>query len=264
MSSPLVPAGARRGAGSGGQRSRQGRLRWSLLVGKPLVVGGACLLTYLWVGSQELGSAEQALLDAESLRRLTLQHLDVALSATLIVVVTAIPLGVLLTRPGWSGLVALATISANIAQAMTAFGVMVLIFLQIYNGREAAIIGMAAYAFLPVLRGTLTGLTQVDRQTLKAARGMGMSGWQVLRKIELPLSVPILLAGVRTALVVTVATTTIAALVGAGGLGRLVIGGFESGRTTLIVAGFVATAGIAILADWVGAVAEAMLRPRGL
>ncbi|MPZ61044.1 MAG: ABC transporter permease subunit [Propionibacteriales bacterium] len=271
MNSASARAGTRRRATA--QGSRRGGLTWPLLVTKPLVVGAACLLTYLWIDGQELGFTERGLLNASRLRRLTLEHLDVALSATLIVVATAIPLGIVLTRPGWRSLIVLATIGANIAQATTAFGAMVLIFLQLIEspgstpggaGRTAAILGMAAYAFLPVLRGTLTGLDQVDKQTLKAARGMGMTGWQVLRRVELPLAVPIMLAGVRTSLVLTVATTTIAALVGAGGLGVLIINGYESDRTTIIVAGFVATAGIAVLADWAGAVVERFLRPRGL
>lgn len=263
-----TPAPAVVGVEGSTARPTQHRPRRSMparrLIATPLVVGVACLLTYLWVSSQDLGSAEQALLNAASLRRLTVQHLDVAFSATLIVLVTAIPLGIALTRPGARGLIVIATVGANVAQAMTAFGLMVLIFLQIFEGRLAAIVGMAAYAFLPVLRGTLVGIDQVDQQTLKAARGMGMTRWQVLRRVELPLSVPVMLAGVRTTLVLTVATTTIAALVGAGGLGRLIIGGFESGRDALIISGFVATAAIAILADWLGALAETVLRPRGL
>jgi osmoprotectant transport system permease protein len=99
---------------------------------------------------------------------------------------------------------------------------------------------------------------------IKAARGMGMSRVQVLQRIELPLSVPILLTGVRTALVLTVSTAPLAAFVGGGTLGALITTGFAQSRFTLVVTGSVLAAALALLADWAGGVAEDRLRPRGL
>ncbi|MDQ3734534.1 MAG: ABC transporter permease [Actinomycetota bacterium] len=231
----------------------------------PIIVLGICYLTYLYVTRGELQAVERGSLAGDQLVRLTGQHLRVSLISTLIVLATAIPLGVLLTRRGGRTIAVAAGTAANIGQAATAFGVMVLFLVGFkMSGITAAILGMAVYSFLPVLSGTVTGIQQVDPNVVKSALAMGMSRWQVLRRVELPLSVPVLLAGVRTALVLNVATTTVAALVGAGGLGLLIVTGFTAGRDSLIIMGGVATAGIAILADWLGAVAERVLRPKGL
>jgi len=231
----------------------------------PVIVLGICYLTYLYVTRDELQAVERGSLAGDQLLRLTAEHLRISLASTLIVLATAIPLGVLLTRRGGRIIAAAAGTAANIGQAATAFGVMVLFLVGFkMSGITAAILGMAVYSFLPVLSGTVTGIQQVDPNIVKSALAMGMSRWQVLRRVELPLSVPVLLAGVRTALVLNVATTTVAALVGAGGLGLLIVTGFTAGRDSLIIMGGVATAGIAILADWLGAVAERVLRPKGL
>jgi osmoprotectant transport system permease protein len=115
-----------------------------------------------------------------------------------------------------------------------------------------------------VLRGTMVGLQQVPREMIKAARGMGLSRMQVLRQIELPLSVPIVLTGVRTALVLTVSTAPLAAFVQGGTLGAIIVTGFAQSRYTLVVTGSVLAAGFALLADWAGGIAEDKLRPRGL
>lgn len=245
--------------------SRPARRLPSSLWITPLLVTAAFLATYLWVTRGELQAVERTFINPGQLLRFTGDHLKISLISTLLVLTTAIPLGVVLSRRGARRAVPLAGIAANIGQAATAFGVMVLLRISLEMSADtAAILGMSIYCFLPVFRGTLVGVQQVDRDVIKAARGMGMSKRQVLLRVELPLSVPILLAGVRTALVLNVATTTVAALVGAGGLGLLIVRGFSVGRDTLVILGAVATAGIAILADWIGALAERLLRPRGL
>lgn len=231
----------------------------------PVAVAVAVGLTVWWLAGRELGTLEARTLTASALWRLTLEHLRISLIATVVVLATAIPIGVLLTRRSWRRLLPAVGAAATIGQAATAFGMMVLFRLVIgVSGPVAAVAGMVVYSFLPVLRGTITGVDQVDGNIVKSARAMGMSRRQILWRVELPLSVPVVLSGVRIALVLTVATTTIAALVQAGGLGLLIVRGFAAGRDSLIVVGFVATAGLAILADWVGQIVEDLLRPRGL
>lgn len=252
-------------AGTGTLRPRPARQLSSRLLLTPVVVSAVFLATYFWVTRGELQAVERAFIDPEQLLRFTGEHLRISLSSTLLVLATAVPLGVVLSRSGARGVVPLASVAANIGQAATAFGVMVLLRVGLELSAEtAAVLGMATYCFLPVFRGTLVGVQQVDRDVVKAARGMGLSNRQVLFGVELPLSVPILLAGVRTALVLNVATTTVASLVGAGGLGLLIVWGFSVGRDSLVILGAIATAGMAILADWIGSLAEQLLRPRGL
>lgn len=238
---------------------------WTRYLLTPLVVAAGLLLLYLYMGGRQLGAIEQRVLNYPVISRRLVEHLDISFWATLLVLGSAIPVGIALTRP-WARWVTPYMVGlANIGQGVPSIGTMVLAFLVLTrSGRLAAIVGLAIYAFLPVLRGTMVGLEQVPREMIKAARGMGMSRVQVLRQIELPLSVPILLTGVRTALVLTVSTAPLAAFVGGGTLGALITTGFAQSRFTLVVAGSVLAAALALLADWAGGVAEDRLRPRGL
>jgi osmoprotectant transport system permease protein len=199
------------------------------------------------------------------IRQRLLEHVDISFWATVLVLSLAIPTGIALTRP-WARRIAPCVVGlANVGQGVPSIGTFVLVFLLLTRrGRNAAIIGLAIYAFLPVLRGTMVGLQQVPHEMIKAARGVGLSRLQVLFQIELPLSVPIILTGVRTALVLTVSTAPLAAFVQGGTLGAIIVTGFAQSRFTLVVTGSVLAAGLALLADWVGGIAEDKLRPRGL
>jgi osmoprotectant transport system permease protein len=238
---------------------------WAGYLLTPLVVAAGLLLLYLYMSRRELGGIERRVLNYPVISRRMVEHLDISFWATLLVLGSAIPVGIALTRPWARRITPYMVGLANIGQGVPSIGTMVLAFLILTrSGRSAAIVGLAVYAFLPVLRGTMVGLEQVPREMIKAARGMGMSRVQVLQRIELPLSVPILLTGVRTALVLTVSTAPLAAFVGGGTLGALITTGFAQSRFTLVVTGSVLAAALALLADWAGGVAEDRLRPRGL
>jgi osmoprotectant transport system permease protein len=234
-------------------------------LGTPVLVGLAWFALYLYVDGRELRSLEARLLTAGNVRVAFTQHLRISVIAALCILVLAIPLGVALTRP-WARRVSPAMVAvANIGQGIPAVGTIVLAFIIVTrSGGNATILGLVAYGFLPVLRGTMIGLQQVSRDVVKAARGLGMSKAAVLRGIELPLSVPVVLTGIRTTLVLTVSTAPLAAFVGGGTLGRFIVSGFAQSSTVLIVVGSVLAAGLALLADWVGGVFEHVLRPRGL
>jgi osmoprotectant transport system permease protein len=242
--------------------------RWRRLLGHlwtPLLVAAGWLALYLWLAQQDLGRTEQRGLTRARIQQAFVEHLDISLWATVYVLVLAIPLGVALTRP-WARRVAPTFVTvANIGQGVPSLGTIILAFLVITrSGRDAAVIGLVAYCFLPVLRGTMVGLQQVSEDVIKAARGMGMGKLQVLRHIELPLSVPVMLTGVRTSLVLTVSSAPLAAFIGGGTLGGLITSGFALTRPTLIITGAVLAAGLALLADWAGGLIEDVLRPRGL
>ena len=245
--------------------SRLSRLSWGRVLGTPTLVGVSFVLLYLWVSSQDLPASVTRSLNTSALRRLSWEHLQISVAATVIVLVIAVPLGITLTRPWARKFTPVAIAIANLGQGIPAIGTFVLVLLVFFrNGFVASIIGLAVYSALPVLRGTLVGLDQVDQSVIRAARGMGLSNGQVLRRIELPLSVPIVLTGIRTTLVLTVSTATLAAFVGGGGIGQLITAGQAMNRSALVVTGAVVAAGYALLADWVGAMAEDLLRPRGL
>ena len=174
------------------------------------------------------------------------------------------PLGVLLTRPfaRWVKPVGLGL--GNLGQAIPSIGLIVLLALWLGIGFGTAVIALVAYATLPILRNTIVGLDGVDPALKEAARGMGMSRLGVLRRVELPLAVPVILAGVRIALVLTVATATLATFIDAGGLGGGLVAGIKLNRPTLSLTYGVLAAVLALSADWLGGIAEDVLRPRGL
>lgn len=153
---------------------------------------------------------------------------------------------------------------ANIGQAAPAVGIIVLFGFWLGFGLQAAIAALVVYALLPVLRNTMVGLTQVDRQLIEAGRGMGMSAAAVLFRVELPLAVPVMLSGIRTALVLLVGTATLATFVNGGGLGLLITTGVTLDLTRVLIAGAILVALLALVVDWTGRVVELAVRPKGL
>lgn len=240
------------------------RLTWTQLVTLPTVLALVLLATYLWITNTTLDTiAENSLTDGNVELRLW-QHIQLTAVSTFWVLVIAIPLGIALTRRGLSRAAPLVTAVANIGQATPAIGLLALLVIWLGIGPSTAIIGMVAYAVLPVLSNTVAGLRQIDPQLVEAARGIGMSSTGTLAKVELPLAVPLILAGVRTALVLNVGTATLATFGGGGGLGDLITSGIQTQRMPVLVLGSVLTVALALFVDWLASLAETVLTPRGL
>ncbi len=233
-------------------------------VAMPAFLALVCLVLYLWVQGKELDSIEQRLVNADKIRDSIVDHIKLAAASTVLVVLIAVPLGILLTRAFARWMTPAVIGLANIGQMVPSIGVLVLLALTWSIGFRPAVVALVAYSVLPVLRNTMIGLQQVDRFLIEAGRGMGMGKRRVLARIELPLAVPVILAGVRTALVINVGAATLATFVNAGGLGDIISGGLSTSRDTVIITGAVLTATLALLIDWVGGIAEDLLRPRGL
>ena len=238
--------------------------RWVGYLTKPVLLGLVCLALYLYVSGLELDSIEQRELNAETITQRFIEHLQLTVAATVAVVVLAVTAGVLLTRPFARRISPFLVNVANIGQGLPSIGVLALLAIFFGLGFRYALVGLIAYAFLPVLRNTMVGLRQVESAVIEAGRGMGMSKNAVLFRIELPLAVPIMLAGIRTALVITIGTATLATFIGAGGLGALIETGISLNRTPVLVTGAVLTSVLALFVDWLAGVAEDILRPRGL
>jgi osmoprotectant transport system permease protein len=179
-------------------------------------------------------------------------------------VVIAVGAGILLTRPALRWLAPFATALANIGQATPAIGLLVLLSIWLGIGTTTALIGLVAYAVLPVLRNTIVGINQVDRHLIEAGRGIGMSQLAVLVRVELPLAVPVIVAGVRTALILAVGVATLATFINAGGLGGLIVTGIKLQREPVLITGAVLTGALALILDWLGGVIGDLLRPRGV
>lgn len=181
---------------------------------------------------------------------LTLEHLTLVAVSMLLAAIIAIPLGVALTRR--EALRRWALGGANVIQtipSLALFGFLIPLPLLGGIGNRTAIVALTLYALLPILRNTYTGIMGVDRAVVEAARGMGMTERQMLWQVQLPLSVGVILAGVRVATVISVGIATIAAAIGAGGLGTYIFRGVAMVNNQVILAGAIPAAALALVAD---------------
>lgn len=238
--------------------------RWRRVLGVPALLVAVVAAVLVYVQTAQLDDIEARLLDPDRLLSATLTHLQLVAVSTVIVVLLAVPLGIIATRPAARRFVPLIIGLGNIAQGVPSLGVLVLLAIYVGIGTNPAIFALVLYAFLPILRNTIVGLQQVDPFVVESARGMGMSRGAVLRRIELPLAVPVMLAGIRTAAVINVGTATIATLVNAGGLGDIIYQGLVLNRLTVTIVGSVLAAVLALLIDHLGGLLEQSLRPKGL
>jgi len=181
---------------------------------------------------------------------LTVEHVVLVATSIGIAVAVAIPAGILLTRraPLQRWVMGFANIMQTVP-SLALFGFLIPVPLLGGIGKHTAIVALVLYALLPVLRNTLAGILGVDRAVRESAIAMGMTGRQLLFEVELPLAARTILAGVRVATVTTIGTATIAAAIGGGGLGVFIFRGLASVDSTLILAGAVPAALIALLAD---------------
>ncbi|UNO44125.1 ABC transporter permease [Streptomyces sp. MST-110588] len=243
---------------------RPRRITWRKAAFLPSVLAAALLITWLWFRGAQLDSIAHQAVDGGKVWIALRQHIALTAVSTFFVLIIAIPLGIALTRARLRRAAPLAMAAANLGQAVPALGLLVLLVIWLGVGARAAVIGMVLYAVLPVLANTIAGLNAIDPTLTEAARGIGMSPLGVLGRVELPLAVPLILAGVRTALVLNVGTATLATFGGGGGLGDLISAGIITQRMPVLVLGSVLTVVLALLVDWLASLAELLLRPRGL
>ncbi|MBV1777962.1 ABC transporter permease [Paeniglutamicibacter sp. ABSL32-1] len=237
---------------------------WRVLGLQLLGIIVALAAVAIWLANAELTDTERTTLDPATLWGYTVEHLNLTVVAALIVLVIAIPLGIVLTRPSMRRFTNPVMAVANIGQAAPAIGLVVILAFWMGFGYWAAVVSLVLYAILPVLTNTMVGLKQVDERLVEAGRGMGMSSMAVLFKVELPLAVPVMLSGIRTALVLLVGTATLAAFINGGGLGILITTGVNLNLTVVLIAGSLLVALLALLIDWLGRVVEQLARPKGL
>jgi len=241
-----------------------GAATWRGLIIQPVAILVVLLGFAIWLMTADLSATERATLNPADLLNYTGQHLALTFVSAVIVLVIAIPLGILLTRRPFNRASGVVLAVANVGQAAPAIGLIVLLAFWLGFSFWAAVIALVAYAALPVLRNTMIGIQSVDERLVESGRGMGMSAFSVLMKVELPLAVPVMLAGIRTALVLLVGSAALATFIGAGGLGILITTGVNLFLPRVLVSGALLTALLALLIDWVGRVVEHNARPKGL
>ena len=200
----------------------------------------------------------------------TYEHIYLTFVAMVIAIVIAVPLGIYLTRTRWPKLTTAALGGAGVIQtvpalALIAFIVIIFALVALPTiGTLPALVALVLYALLPILRNTHTGIRQVDPSVIEVATGMGMKPHQVLFQVELPLSLPVIMAGIRISTVWTIGIATLCGLIGAGGLGDLIIKGLRSIQMDYLLAGTVPAAVLALVFDWTLGGIEKWLTPRGV
>ena len=261
MSAAVEPAVA---AATRPARRRPARPGLLGLVVQPVAVLAALAAFVVWLTTADLTTAERTTLNPSDLLGYTGEHLALTFVSAVIVLVIAVPLGVVLTRGPFRRVSGPILAVANFGQAAPAIGLVVLLAFWLGFSFWAAVVALVLYAMLPVLRNTMIGLQSVDGRLVEAGRGMGMSSLAVLFRVELPLAVPVMLSGIRTALVLLVGSAALATFIGAGGLGLLITTGVNLFLPRVLVSGALLIALLALLIDWLGRVVEHVARPKGL
>lgn len=198
----------------------------------------------------------------EELWPLLVRHLLLTGSAVAAAALAGVPLGMLLTRTPVAAPAVLMIV--NVAQTLPSLALLGFLIPVLGIGFRPALVALFLYALLPIVRGTYTGIRTVGPDLEEIAEALGLTSWQRLRLVELPLAMPHILAGVRTSTVITVGTATLAALIGAGGLGVPIFRGIAMVSPRLILAGAVPSAVLAVTLDALLHAAERALTPRGL
>jgi len=179
----------------------------------------------------------------------TLSHIGLTFISLFLSVFIGLPTGIFISRnKKWSGAV---LGFAGILQTIPSIALLGFMIPLLGIGPKPAIVALLLYALLPIIRNTYTGINEVDRAVTDAAKGMGMTSMQILFKVELPLAMPVILAGIRTATVINVGVATLAAYIAAGGLGEFIFGGIALNNTNMILAGAIPAALLAIIFDFI-------------
>lgn len=244
-----------------GEPRRLGLGRW---VFQPLACIVAVVGSLVYVNVANVSESEQRSLGVSQLLALLRQHMTVSLAATVLTCAIAIPLGIILTRGPMRRFSKPIITVAGFGQAAPAIGLIALGAVIFGIGNVGAIVALTVYGALPIIANTVIGLDGVDPRLVEAARGMGMSAFSTLLRVELPLALRVIIAGVRTALVLIVGTAALASFTGAGGLGELITTGITLRQDVTLVVGAILVAALALFIDWLARVVEIVAAPKGL
>jgi osmoprotectant transport system permease protein len=240
--------------------------RWA---GIAAVAAGA--LAYAWIVSrQDLWAAAlrrlfptlpQVVFPSAPLSDLVVQHLQIVGISSALTIAVGLPLGIWVTRGSGRDFRELVSAAVDFGQTFPPIAVLALMMPILGLGIVPAIFALFLYGLFPVVSGTIAGLDAVPPPVLDAARGMGMGRWGVLFRVELPLAARVIMAGVRTSVIINIGTATVAAATGAGGLGSPIFSGINTQNGAFLLEGAVAAALLAVLADAALGRVEALVTP---
>ncbi|MCC2930767.1 MULTISPECIES: glycine betaine/carnitine/choline/choline sulfate ABC transporter permease OpuCB [Bacillus] len=190
------------------------------------------------------------------------EHLYISLIAVVLGIIVAVPLGVLLTRmkKGAGAVIG----AVNIVQTLPSLAILAFFIPLLGVGKVPAIVALFFYSVLPILRNTYTGIKGVNKNLLESGKGIGMTVWEQIRLVEIPLAIPIIMAGIRTSTIYLIGWATLASFIGGGGLGDYIFIGLNLYQPEYIIGGAVPVTILAIIIDYLLAVTERKVTPKGL
>lgn len=237
--------------------------RLDLIISPIFAIGLAILGWAVWFYS-DADETTLSILRPEKIQTQLVETILLGLASSVLVIAIAVPVGILVTRKGFPRLKSFLVNTLGVGQSLPVYGLIVIYFSWLGAGAFTVLIALATYSLLPVLRNTIVGLEQVDESVIDAARGMGLTSRQILTRIELPLAVVVILAGIRTAIVINVGFAALAFLIGGGGLGVTINSGLVNNRDSAILIGAVMVAVLALVFDFLSALAQKYMKPKGL
>jgi osmoprotectant transport system permease protein len=200
--------------------------------------------------------------NAGLLAQRVLEHVRLSVIALVIAMLVALPVALVLGHTGRGGFLAIN--AANVGRALPSLALIAIALPFLGLNDSSTIFALVLLGIPPILTNTYVAVREVDRDIIEAARGMGMSGGEILRSVELPLAAPVMMSGIRTAAVQIVATATLAAVIAGGGLGRFIVDGFATRNNPSVVTGAVAVALLTILTELGLGAVERVVTPRGV
>jgi len=217
-----------------------------------IVILLAIFVGYPWYNIKNPADATVARgLQAENVIKYGQDHLVLWGVALLVAIAIGVAAGILVSRPQFRFVAPVVVNIANIGQTVPSIGVLAIFMGLLGMGFSTAVFALIVYGILPILRNTYAGMITISPGIIEAARGMGMTPYSILRRIELPLSLPVITAGIRTASVMIVGAATLATFIAAGGLGSIIVTGLAVMREQLFYTGAVMAASLAILLDYI-------------
>ncbi len=215
----------------------------------PILIIGVGIIVSIYYVKNPGGQMAANIISYSNIKRRLIEHLELVFVATFLAIATAIPLGILITRQRFKKIAPIIITVVNFGQTLPSLAVIGLMMGLLGLGFKTAIFALWVYSLLPILRNTYTGIRKVDPGIIDTAYGMGMKKMQILWKVELPLALYIIFAGIRTATVVNVGTAALATFIGAGGLGDFIVIGISLMRNTILLTGAILTALLAVFLD---------------
>jgi osmoprotectant transport system permease protein len=195
---------------------------------------------------------------------LSKQHMELVAMSGGFAILVGVPLGIVLTRPGVRRYAGLITQVVNLGTTVPTLAILALAMTVLGLGRPPALFGLFVLTLLPIVLNTVAGIESVPQHLIEAARGMGMTRFEILRRVEVPNAAFVMLAGIRTALAINVGTAPLAFLIGGGGLGELIFTGIDVSEPGMLLAGAIPTAMLAVLTDFAVGTAQYWFVPRGV